>query len=128
MNDTAQQPGNKLLRQGVIGSLIAAVCCFTPLLVVMFVGAGLSSLIGGLDYVLFPILFASLGLVAYALYLRTGNFGTSPKPVIAILVLAFSVGLIWLEFKYALRISLAAAALVTVYGFYLRSATTRTAS
>ncbi len=125
MNDAAQPQDNKLLKRGIIGSLIAAVCCFTPLLVIAFVGVGLSSLVGGLDYVLFPILFGSLGLVAYALYLRAGRLGFSPRPVIAVLVLAFSAALIWLEFKYALRISFGATALVALYGFYLRSAAMR---
>ncbi len=128
MEDAIQPQDKKLLKRGIIGSAIAAVCCFTPLLVIAFVGVGLSGLIGGLDYVLFPILFGSLGVVAYALYLRAGRSGPSPRPIIAILVLAFSIGLIWLEFKYALRISIAATALVAAYGFYLRSATSRSAA
>jgi len=119
---------NKLLKRGIIGSVVAAVCCFTPLLVIAFAGVGLSALIGGLDYFLFPMLFASLGVVAYALYLRSGQIGASPKIFIAILALAFSAALIWLEFKYALRISLAAAALVALYAFYLNAAKTRNAT
>lgn len=38
-----------LLRRGLIGSVIAAICCFTPLLVVVFAGFGLSALVGWLD-------------------------------------------------------------------------------
>jgi mercuric ion transport protein len=110
----------KLLRNGLIGSLIAAVCCFTPLLVVAFIGVGLGGLVGGLDYVLFPILFASLGLVAQALYLNAGRPGPSPKRIIIVLAVLFSAGLIWLEFRYALRLSIAAAALVGLYWLYLR--------
>ena len=125
MNKATQPRNNKLLKRGIIGSIIAAVCCFTPLLVIAFASIGLSGLIGGLDYVLFPILFASLGLVAFALYVRSGQIGTSPKAIITILALAFSAGLIWLEFKYALRISFAAVSLVALYGFYLNSAKTR---
>lgn len=120
MNDTQQQ-SRKLLGTGIAGSLIAAVCCFTPLLVLVFAGVGLSGLIGGIDYVVFPVMFASLGIVAYALYLRSANRGFSPKTTIAVLVLGFSVLLIWLEFRYALRISVAAVALVAIYGFFLRS-------
>lgn len=127
MNDTSQQQSRTLLKTGIAGSLIAAVCCFTPLLVLVFVGAGLSGLVGGIDYVAFPVMFASLGLVAYALYLRSGNRGFSPKTLIAVLVLGFSALLIWLEFRYALRISIAAVALVAIYGFYLRSAKSQTA-
>ncbi len=128
MNDVTQPQDNKLLKRGIIGSMIAAVCCFTPLLVIAFVGVGLSGLIGGLDYFLFPMLFASLGVVAYALYVRSGQIGPSPKTTIAILALAFSAVLIWLEFKYALRISFAAVGLVALYGFYLNSAKTRNAA
>jgi len=128
MQDATQLQDNKLLKRGIIGSMIAAVCCFTPLLVIAFAGVGLSALIGGLDYVLFPMLFASLGVVAFALYLRSGHTGNSPKATIAILALVFSAVLIWLEFKYALRISFAAVGLVALYGFYLNSAKTRNAA
>ena len=46
----------KLLRTGIVGTVIAAVCCFTPVLVVVFGILGLSSLVVYLDVVLFPIL------------------------------------------------------------------------
>jgi len=128
MNDATQHQDNKLLKRGIIGSLIAAVCCFTPLLVLAFAGVGLSALIGGLDYFLFPMLFASLGVVAFALYLRSGQIDNSPKAIIAILAIVFSAGLIWLEFRYALRISFAAVGLVALYGFYLNSAKARNAA
>jgi len=110
----------KLLRSGVAGTVIAMLCCFTPVLVILLGFVGLSAIIGGLDYVLFPILFASLGLIAYALYLRSGNRGPSPKIIIVMLVITLSALLFWLEFRYALRISIAATALVAVYGLYLR--------
>ncbi len=59
-----------LLRTGVIGSVIAAVCCFTPALVLLFAAAGLSAWMGWwLDYfVLFPALAFFLGLAGYAVY------------------------------------------------------------
>ena len=110
----------KLLRIGVAGTVIAMLCCFTPVLVILLGFVGLSAIIGGLDYVLFPILFASLGLIGYALYLRSGNRGPSPKIIIIVLVITLSGLLFWLEFRYALRISIAATALVVAYGFYLR--------
>lgn len=110
----------KLLRTGLIGSAVAAVCCFTPLLVLVVAGVGLSAITGWLDYGLFPALFTSLGLTAFALYLRAGRPGASPKPVILIAVIALSALLFWLEFRYALRISLAAAALVAGYGYFLQ--------
>ena len=104
----------------MVGTVIAALCCFTPVLVILLGFAGLSAIIGGLDYALFPMLFASLGVVGYALYLRSGNKGPSPKTIIIVLVIAVSAILFWLEFRYALRISIGATALVAAYGFYLR--------
>jgi len=127
MNDTEQQQSAKMLKTGIAGSLIAAICCFTPLLVLAFAGAGLSGLVGGIDYVVFPVMFASLGVVAQALYIRAGRPGSSPKAIIAVLVVAFAALLIWLEFRYALRISLAAVALVAIYGFFLSKSNAQTA-
>jgi len=115
----------KLLRAGSIGTAIAAICCFTPALVVLLGFVGLSAIIGWLDYGLFPILFASMGMVAYALYLRSGRKGPSPTPAIIIVVVALSALLFWLEFKYALRVSIAAAVAVAVYAYYLRACVRR---
>jgi chromate transport protein ChrA len=110
----------KMLRTGSIGVAIAAICCFTPALVVLVGFVGLSAIVGWLDYGLFPILFASMGLVAYALYLRSGRKGPSPTAVIVVVVVGLSALLFWLEFRYALRISIAAAAVVAAYAYYLR--------
>ena len=55
-----------LLTIGIIGSVVAALCCFTPLLVVTLGALGLGGLVGGLDYVLFPALLAFLGLSLFA--------------------------------------------------------------
>ena len=112
-----------MLRTGAIGAGVAAICCFTSFLVVLLGFAGLSSLVGGIDYILFPIMFASMGLTAYALYLRSGSPGSSPRTVIIVLVVALSTLLFWLEFKYALRISIAAAVMVAAYALYLRATT-----
>lgn len=111
-----------LLRRGLIGSVIAAICCFTPLLVVMFAGVGLSALVGWLDYALFPLLFASLGVVAHALWLQAGKPGPCPRNLIIAAVAALSALLLWLEFRYALRISIAAALAVAGYALWLRRA------
>ncbi len=110
----------KLLRTGSLGTAIAAICCFTPALVILLGFAGLSAFVGWLDYGLFPILFASIGLVAYALHLRSGRQGPSPTVAIVVAVVALSALLFWLEFKYALRISIAAAVVVAAYAYYLR--------
>jgi mercuric ion transport protein len=109
-----------MLRTGAAGSVIAAICCFTPALVFLVGATGLSAFIGWLDYGLFPILFASLGLVALALYRRAGSKGGSPKAIIIAVVVALLALIIWLEFRYALRISIAAILAVVAYGFMLR--------
>lgn len=112
----------KLLGAGLAGSALFALGCFTPALVALLGLAGMSAIVGGLDYVLFPGLFASLGLVAFALYQRSGRKGPSPKAVIALAVAALSALLFWLEFKYAVRISVAAGVVVAAYATYLRAA------
>lgn len=109
----------KLLRTGLIGSAVAAVCCFTPVLVLLVAGVGLSAVVGYLDYGLFPALFAFMGLTAWALYLRSGRAGPNPKALIWVGVIGFSALLIWLQFRYALRISVLAALLVLAYAWYL---------
>lgn len=114
-----------LLRRGLIGSAIAAICCFTPFLVVVITGVGLSAIVGWLDYALFPLLFASLGVVAHALWLRARKPGRCPKNVIIATVGMLSVGLIWLEFRFALRVSIAAALAVAVYAIWLRHTASR---
>lgn len=57
-----------LLRTGIVGTIIAALCCFTPILVILFGVIGLSAVIGYLGFVLLPALALFLGLTAYALY------------------------------------------------------------
>ena len=55
-----------LLRVGVLGTLVAALCCFTPVLVVVLGVLGLSAAIGWLDYVLLPALGAFAAVSVYA--------------------------------------------------------------
>ncbi|MBL6946967.1 MAG: mercury resistance system transport protein MerF [Rhodospirillales bacterium] len=61
---------NRLLGTGVIGTVISALCCFTPLLVVLLGALGVSTWLGWLDYVLFPAMAAFMGLTVYALWRR----------------------------------------------------------
>jgi mercuric ion transport protein len=58
------------LRVGMIGAVVTALCCFTPVLVLVLGAAGLSAAIGWLDYVLWPALVLFLGLTALALWRR----------------------------------------------------------
>ena len=47
---------NRLLQVGIIGAILTALCCFTPVLVVLFGALGLAAFVGYLDFVLFPLL------------------------------------------------------------------------
>lgn len=51
-----EKMANNLIRTGAIGSILAAVCCFTPVLVWMLSFLGLAALISYLDYILLPLL------------------------------------------------------------------------
>ena len=57
-----------LLKVGIIGTITAALCCFTPVLVILFGAVGLSALVGYLDIVLFPALGLFILLTLYALW------------------------------------------------------------
>lgn len=116
----------KLFNTGCTGTVVAALCCFSPVLAIGLGAIGLSAWLGWIDYVLFPVMFASLGLVAYSLYLRADNAGPSPRIAIVIAVVALSAVMFWLEFRYALRISIASMAFVVAYGVYLRRRSNRT--
>ena len=61
---------DKLLRYGVSGTVGAAVFGFTPILVVLLGVIGLSTLVGWLDYVLFPALALFIGITIYAFWKR----------------------------------------------------------
>ena len=71
-----------LLRVGIVGALIAAVCCFTPALVILLGAVGLSAVVVLLDYLLLPLLILFVGIAMYAVDKRkklTQN-ETSGKP------------------------------------------------
>lgn len=60
----------KLLGIGIGGSALAAVCCFTPTLVILLGAVGLSAWAGWLDYVLLPALACFVGMIVLALIKR----------------------------------------------------------
>jgi mercuric ion transport protein len=64
-------PNSKLLKIGITGSIIAAICCFTPFLVVLLGALGLSAWLGWLDIVLLPALVIFLAITGYALWKRS---------------------------------------------------------
>lgn len=60
-----------LLTTGIVGTIIAALCCFTPVLVILLGAVGLSALTGYLDVVLLPALGLFVLLTIYALWRRS---------------------------------------------------------
>lgn len=62
------QDPKTLLRVGVVGTVLVALCCFTPILLILLGVVGLSALTGYLDYVLLPALAVFIGLTIYAVW------------------------------------------------------------
>lgn len=60
----------KLLTTGLVGTVISALCCFTPILVVLLTAMGLSAVLGWLDYILLPSLALFIGISVYAVIKR----------------------------------------------------------
>ena len=59
---------NKLVKVGIIGTIVAAICCATPILVILLGAVGLGALTGYLDYVLLPALAIFLLITAYGFW------------------------------------------------------------
>jgi mercuric ion transport protein len=60
----------KMVKVGAWGTAIAALCCFTPILVVAFGAVGLAAVAGYLDYVLLPGLAIFVALTVIGLVQR----------------------------------------------------------
>ena len=58
---------SKMFKTGVLGGIVTAICCFTPILVIIFSAVGLAAAIKYLDFVLFPMLaiFIVLAVVGF---------------------------------------------------------------
>jgi mercuric ion transport protein len=63
---------NKLLGLGIGGTILAALCCFTPLLPIVLTALGLTGVLGVVynDAFLLPVLAAFLFLTGYAIWRR----------------------------------------------------------
>lgn len=62
-----------------LGAVVAALCCFTPLLVILFGLVGLSALTPYLDYVLLPAVIVFV-IVAVLAYRKWQQAATHSKP------------------------------------------------
>ncbi len=58
---------NRSLKAGIIGTVVATLCCFTPILVVLLGALGLASLVAYLDFLLIPALIIFAGMTFYGL-------------------------------------------------------------
>jgi len=65
-----KNPSNKLLLTGVLGTIFVALCCFTPMLVIVLGAVGLGAILGYLDFVLLPMLFTFIAITIYAISKR----------------------------------------------------------
>jgi mercuric ion transport protein len=74
-------PPRRRLAAAVIGTAIIAVCCFTPVLVVLLAAIGFAALTPYLDYVLFPSLAVMLFVTwrAYRQHTRARSLTTQPR-------------------------------------------------
>jgi mercuric ion transport protein len=59
-----------LITTGAIGAILVAICCATPLLVVVLGSIGLTAWLAKADYVVTPVLFLGVVLVGFGLYRR----------------------------------------------------------
>ena len=65
----------KLFSASITGTVIVAVCCFTPILVVLFAVLGVSAWLGWADMVLLPLLAICIALTVYAWF--AGKHGST---------------------------------------------------
>lgn len=68
-------PTKKLLVVGGIGSVLTALCCFTPILAILLTAIGLGAALGYLDYVLLPALAIFVGMIGIALLRKLNRKG-----------------------------------------------------
>ncbi len=68
-----------ILGIGVVGAVVAAVCCFTSTLVVALGVLGLSAWLSWIDYPVMAALVIFPAIAAYGLFLRTRNARSAEK-------------------------------------------------
>jgi mercuric ion transport protein len=59
-----------LVTAGVIGTVLAAICCATPLLAVVLGSIGLAAWLVNADYIVIPVLLLAVALVGLGLRRR----------------------------------------------------------
>lgn len=62
-----------LFKTGIVGLITSALCCFTPILVILLGMIGLTAWVAYLDDLLIPALLFFLALTAFALTRKTND-------------------------------------------------------
>ena len=57
-----------LITTGIVGGIIAAICCTTPVLATLFAAVGVTAWLAKADLVVIPAFLLCVGLVAFGLY------------------------------------------------------------
>ncbi|MEE8553128.1 MAG: mercury resistance system transport protein MerF [Desulfobacterales bacterium] len=67
MKEQSSKPSKKGIYAALAGTILIAICCFTPILIITLGAAGLSAFTPYLDYVLLPalILLTVLTFISY---------------------------------------------------------------
>jgi mercuric ion transport protein len=76
--DPVSRQGNRCLKAGMWGSILAAICCTTPLLAISLASVGLAAIAPRLDYILFPMLLFFLFLALYG-WVKGRREGNNPR-------------------------------------------------
>ena len=63
-------PGSQIFRVGIIGTIVTAVCCFTPVLPFILSAIGISRFVSYLDMVLMPLLAIFAGIAIFGFLKR----------------------------------------------------------
>jgi len=64
------QADRALITTGTVGTILATICCATPLLAVLFGALGLTAWLAKADYIVIPALLICLALLGVGLYRR----------------------------------------------------------
>ncbi|MEE8432224.1 MAG: mercury resistance system transport protein MerF [Candidatus Desulfatibia sp.] len=75
MKKQSSQPSKKTFYAAVTGTILVALCCFTPILVITLAAVGMSAFTPYLDYVLLPalVLMITLTFVSYIRWKKSHN-------------------------------------------------------
>jgi mercuric ion transport protein len=62
-------PSKSLVKLGALGSVIAGICCFTPIATILLSAIGLGAVNAYLDFILLPLLVFCIGMFLAGIFL-----------------------------------------------------------